>query len=303
MSVLVTGGTGFIGGYVVDRLRDGGERVVTYNRAPAAAGLPGGVTSVQGELFELGRLSSTIAERGVRAIVHAAGMADPGLSVTMPAAAVTANAAGTLHLLEAARLAGFRGRVVLLSSMTVYGDRGDGSDHAALRPRTPFAASKAFADLLGQVYVHSHGVDVVSLRLSEVYGPGRRLPNLVDRIVDAALARRPLRLDAGLEWPYRLLHVEDAARAIVAAVDARCPASRIYDIVGEPVRPDQVVAIVRDRVANADIAFGAAPTAGAGEADPIAMTAADRELGYRPRWGLARGIDDLCAWRETEEAC
>jgi UDP-glucose 4-epimerase len=274
MSILVTGGTGFIGRYVVGRVQDRGEPVVTYDRARGA-----GPTSVQGELFDLARLAGAITAHDVRGVVHAAGMSAPDLSLAMPAATVTANAIGTFHLLEAARLAGFAGRIVLLSSL------------AAVRPRTPFAATKAFGDLLGHVYTERYGLDVVSLRLSEAYGPGRRLPTYLDELIDAATARRPVRPDATAEQPYRVVHVEDVARAIVAALDAPAPTSRIYDIAGEPVRIEQVIAIVRD--AEIDLARQPEPE------QPAAATAADRELGYRPRWGLARGIDDLCAWREA----
>jgi UDP-glucose 4-epimerase len=298
MSVLVTGGTGFIGSYVVERLRDGGEPVVSYNRAPAPARPPAGVTAVQGELYDLGRLSSTITGHDVGGIVHAAGMSDPQL----PAAAVAADAVGTLHLLEAGRLARFGGRIVLVSSATVYGDGAECGERAPLRPRTPFAASKAFGDLLGQAYTQSHGLDVVSLRFGDVYGPGRRLPDRLEEIVEAALARRPLRLRPA-DRPYRLVHVEDAARAIVAALGAPCPAGRIYDILGEPVRLEQVVAIVSDRVPHADIRIEGGRLVATDPPGPVAVSAADRELRYRPRWGLARGIDDLFAWREIEEAC
>jgi UDP-glucose 4-epimerase len=274
MSILVTGGTGFIGRYVVGRVQDRGEPVVTYDRARGT-----GPTSVQGELFDLARLAGAITAHDVRGVVHAAGMSAPDLSLAMPAATVTANAIGTFHLLEAARLAGFAGRIVLLSSLS------------AVRPRTPFAATKAFGDLLGQVYTERYGLDVVSLRLSEAYGPGRRLPTYLDELIDAAIARRPVRPDATAEQQYRVVHVEDVARAIVAALDAPAPTSRIYDIAGEPVRIEQVIAIVRD--AEIDLARQPEPE------QPAAATAADRELGYRPRWGLARGIDDLCAWREA----
>jgi UDP-glucose 4-epimerase len=291
MSILVTGGTGFIGRYVVDRVQDRGEPVVAYDRAPAGTGLPAGVTSVQGELFDLPRLADTITACDVRGIVHAAGMSDSKLSLAMPAATVTANAIGTFQLLEAARLTGFGGRIVLLSSL------------AAHQPRTPFAATKAFGDLLGQVYTDSYALDVVSLRFSEAYGPGRRLPNLLDEVIDAAVARRPLPVDASVDEPYRLVHVEDAARAIVAALDADAPASRVYDIPGETVRLEQVVAIVRDRMPGADVQIDGVQMKDPKPAAPVAATAADRELGYRPRWGLARGIDDLCAWREADEAC
>jgi len=302
MSTLVTGGTGFIGRNVVDRLHEEGERVISYDRGPAAT-QPARPARVQGELFDLPRLAATLAEHEVGRIVHAAGMSDPLLSIGMPAATVAANAIGTLHLLEAARLAGFGGRIVLLSSTAVYGHN-DGvvDEQSALRPRTPYAATKAFSDLLGQVYHCRHGLDIVSLRVSEAYGPGRVLPGVVQDVIDAAVERRPLRLTSGADQPCHPIHVDDVARAVLAALGAPEPVSRVYDITGgERVTLGAVVALVRDRIPDADIRFGPGALTDWDRQGPIAITAADRELGYRPRWGLARGIDDYCTWREASD--
>jgi nucleoside-diphosphate-sugar epimerase len=302
MRTLVTGGAGFIGRHVVERLHDGGAGVVSFDRA-AARGLPPGVVRVQGELFDLRRLVATLADHDVSRIVHAAGIADAQLSVGMPAATVAANAAGTTHLLEAARLAGFTGRIVLLSTIAVYGNN-DGviDERSPLSPRTPYAATKAFGDLLGEVYGCRFGLDVVSLRLSEVYGPGRTLPGAVQDVLDAAVERRPLHLPAGADHPCHPIHADDASRAVIAALDARDPREGVYLVTGgERVPLGRVAALVRDRVPGADIVLGPGEIAALDRQGPVAIDAADRELGYRPRWGLARGIDDYCAWRESSE--
>jgi UDP-glucose 4-epimerase len=303
MSTLVTGGNGFIGRHVVDRLHERRERVVSYDRGPAATAVPAALIRVRGELFDLRRLAATIAEHDVRGIVHAAGMADPLLSIGMPAATVAANAIGTLHLLEAVRLADFGGRIVLLSSIAVYGNNDEAVDERSpLRPRTPYAATKAFGDLLGHVYNRRYGLDVVSLRISDAYGPGRVLPGPLQDMIDAALERRPLRLAAGADHPWHPVHVEDVARAILAALDAPNPTGRIYDITGgERVTLGHVASLVLDRFPGADIEIGPGHLPGPDRQGPVAVTAADRELGYRPRWGLARGIDDYCTWREASD--
>ena len=305
MSTLITGGTGFIGRYVLDRLLDSGESVISYDRAPAAAGLPRDVASVQGELFDLTRLAATITGHRVRGIVHAAGMPDSLLSVGMPAATVAANATGTLQLLEAGRLAGFDGRIVLLSSTRVYGDNEDAVDeHSPLHPQTPYAASKAFGDLLGQAYARSYGLDVVSLRLSEAYGPGRRLPNLLDEIIDAALAHRPLQLESGCRPPVpaRPRRGCGSRRSPPHLPRLRQPAASTTSRASGccSIRWSQSCATGCRTPTSSSAAEGSTAFDRQG---PIAVTAADRELGYRPRWGLARGIDDLCAWREAQEAC
>ena len=303
MSTLVTGGEGFIGRHVIERLHENHERVVSYDRGPAATAVPAGQMRVRGELFDLRRLAAAIAEHDVRGIVHAAGMADPLLSIGTPAATVAANAIGTLHLLEAVRLAGFCGRIILLSSIAVYGNNDEAVDERSpLRPRTPYAATKAFGDLLGHVYGCRYGLDIVSLRLSEAYGPGRVLPGAVQDIIDAALERRPLRLASGADHPFQPVHVEDVARAVLAALAAPDPTGRIYDITGgERVTLGHVAALVRDRVPGAVIELGPGRLSGPDSQGPVAITAADRELGYRPRWGLARGIDDYCTWRESSD--
>jgi len=303
MSTLVTGGAGFIGRHVVDRLHDAGEGVVSYDRA-LASGLPVGIARVQGELFDVRRLVAALEDHGVRRIVHAAGMADPQLSVGMPTATVAANAVGTVHLLEAARSADFAGRIVLLSSLAVHGHHDDVVDERSpLRPRTPYAATKAFSDLLGEVYGCSYGLDVISLRLSEAYGPGRTVPSIVQDILDAAVEGRPLRLDAGADHPCHPIHADDVARAVVAALDAPSPRGRIFVVTGgERVPLGRIVALVRDRIPGADIELGAGTRGTPDRQGPADISAADRELGYRPRWGLARGIDDYCAWREALES-
>ena len=302
MSTLVTGGEGFIGRHVVDRLHERRERVVSYDRGPAATAVPTGVTRVRGELFDLRRLAGTIAEYDVCGVVHAAGMADPLLSIGAPAATVAANAIGTLHLLEAVRLADFGGRTILLSSTAVYGNNDEAVDEQSpLRPRTPYAATKAFGDLFGQVYSR-YGLDIVSLRVSEAYGPGRVLRSTIQDILDAALERRPVRLTAGADHPLHPVHVEDVARAVLAALDAPNPTGRIYDITGgERVTLEHMAALVRDRIPGADIELGPGHLPEPDRQGPIAITAADHELGYRPRWGLARGIDDYCTWREASD--
>ena len=212
---------------------------------------------------------------------------------------------GTLQLLEAGRLAGFDGRIVLLSSTRVYGDNEDAVDeHSPLHPQTPYAASKAFGDLLGQAYARSYGLDVVSLRLSEAYGPGRRLPNLLDEIIDAALAHRPCGSESvpttrtssstSRMWlgrsPPHLPRLRQPAASTTSRASGCCS-----------IRWSQSSATgCRTPTSNSAAEGSTGLTARARSQSP---RAASCYLGYRPRWGLARGIDDLCAWREAQEAC
>ena len=305
MSTLVTGGTGFIGRHVARSPAERRDRVVSYDRGPRGRRLPARRRRVRGELFDLRRLAATIAGHDVRGIVHAAGMADPLLSIGMPAATVAANANGTL--------APARGRAASPVSAAesscsrrraVYGDNEDAVDERSpLRPRTPYAATKAFGDLLGHVYGRSYGLDVVSLRLSEAYGPGRGCRARAGR----SSTPRPTAARCG--WT-------SAPTTRSSRSTSRMSRARRHRRAAAPVRSRPHLRHHRRRagparargrpgarpVPGADIQLGPGPLAGR-PPGPVAITAADRELGYRPRWGLARGIDDYCAWREAQEAC
>jgi UDP-glucose 4-epimerase len=113
-AVMVTGGLGFVGRHLVTRLAGAGERVVSYNR-DFAESEEDRVTCVQGELYDIPRLVRTLRDHDVDRIVHTAAMSHPELSIDLPITTFAANVDGTVHLLEAARLAGVR-RVVNFSS-------------------------------------------------------------------------------------------------------------------------------------------------------------------------------------------
>jgi nucleoside-diphosphate-sugar epimerase len=111
--------------------------------------------------------------------------------------------------------------------------------------------------------------------------------------------RRPRRR----HHPCHPIHVDDVARAVVAALDTPPPARRVFVVTGgERVPLGRVVALVRDRIPEADIQLGPGTLSALDRQGSVDITAADRELGYRPRHGLARGIDDYCAWREALES-
>ena len=300
MSTLITGGTGFIGRYVLDRLLDSGEPVISYDRAPAAAGLPRDVASVQGELFDLTRLAATITGHRVRGIVHAAGMPDSLLSVGMPAATVAANATGTLQLLEAGPPRGLRRphRSALVHE-GVRRQRGRGRRAFAAAPanalrRVEGLRRPARAGLRPQLRA---GRRLATPERGRT-GRGEGCRTCWTRSSTRPWRTAPCGSSTGADHPYHLVHVEDVARAITRRT---CRAFGSRPHLRHHGRAGAARSGGRDRPRPAartpTSRFGGGMVDGFDRQGPIAVTAADRELGYRPRWGLARGIDDLCAWR------
>lgn len=231
--VLVTGATGFLGRAVSDLLEAGGTSVV---RADVRAS--GDVRAV--DVTSSRDLDNALAEP-TDSVIHlaAAGIGDSGLAAGAaadPAAAIRTNVEGFAHVVRAAAMHGVR-RVVWSSSTTIYGSA-SGYDEpvdesADLRPSTVYGATKAACEFLAPVLAAEHDIEVVSLRLPMVYGPGRWYGGSQQSLV--ALVRA---IEAGL--PYEIaagtsdadwIHIGDAAAAFAALLDVPTP-RHAYHVVG-----------------------------------------------------------------------
>ena len=119
MTTLVTGGRGYVGRHLVDQLLADGGKVVSYNRDYPVDDRDG-LTVVQGELFDIPRLTETLSSYSIDRIIHTAGQSHPGVSIDLPWTTFKANAEGTLAVYEAARATGVR-RIVNFSSECAVG--------------------------------------------------------------------------------------------------------------------------------------------------------------------------------------
>ncbi|HET7478980.1 MAG TPA: NAD-dependent epimerase/dehydratase family protein [Rubrobacteraceae bacterium] len=295
-TTMVTGGLGYVGRHLVARLAERGERVVSYNRDYAEGGEEN-VTYVQGELYDLPRFVDTIGRYEVGRVIHTAAMSHPDLSIDLPITTFTANVDGTVHVFEAARMSGVR-RIVNFSSETAYGhvEAEPVTEDAPLHPTTPYGVTKVATELLGQVYSDLYGLDVISLRISEVYGPGNRMPQFLREMINSALQGEPYRLEKGGDHRFQFIRVEDVARAAILAADAERTSRRVYNITGgSQVTLAQAAEIVRGEIREADVEIGPGHLH-LDRQGPYDITAAGRDLGYRPEWSVECGIHDYVDW-------
>ena len=175
---LVTGGAGFIGSHVAERLLRDGARVRVFDnfstgtRANLAFAREHRLRFevIHGDITDLPAVRR--AMRGVRVVFHQAAMRSVPRSVKDPLGANDNNVTGTLHVLEAARRARV-GRVVYASSSSVYGDRPDlpKREDQPPAPVSPYAVSKVAAELYAGVWSRLFGVEAVGLRYFNVFGP------------------------------------------------------------------------------------------------------------------------------------
>ena len=182
--VLVTGGAGFIGSHLVEKLVERGERVVLLDnfgpyypeaakRSNIGRSLGSGlVTLVTGDVRDPEALRAAITDHGVSRVAHLA--ARPGVrpSLAAPEPYLDINVGGTLNLLTACRDYGVR-KVVFASSSSVYGGTSRPADEETTpcRPLSPYAASKVAGEAMLTAFSHSYGISTVALRYFNVFGP------------------------------------------------------------------------------------------------------------------------------------
>ena len=182
-TVLITGGAGFIGSHLAERLLSEGTRVRVLDNfstgglsnLPFAARFRDQLEVVEGDIRDLAILERL--SKGVEVVFHQAAMRSVPRSVDDPLGAHDNNVTGTLYVLEAARRAGVR-RVVYASSSSVYGDRPElpKVEDQMPAPISPYAASKAAGEYYGAVWNRLYGVQTVGLRYFNVFGPVRTPP-------------------------------------------------------------------------------------------------------------------------------
>jgi len=297
--VLVTGGSGFIGRYIVERLLREGVVPVTYDRDPVRP--RPGVVAVHGELHDVPCLVRALEEHGVREIIHTAGISDPDISLGMPVATFFANAMGTVNVLEAARLTGIN-RVVNFSSSSVYGHKPEGvTEDIKLEPITPYGVSKVAAELLGKVYTDLYQVETVALRVTWVYGPGNKVPETTHKMLRAAIDGTPFRMENGADHPMPMVYVEDVAEATWLALNSTTISQPAYTITGLD-RPTlgEVAELVMRHVPGSDVQVGEGKLH-LHELGPIDRGAAERDFGYVPGRGMDSGIGEYASWLREHE--
>ena len=183
MRAVVTGGLGFVGRHLVDHLRSAGDDVTVLDRH--------GDHPV--DITDGAAMTAALTAAGPEAVYHLAGWADVGASWRDPVAVFKMNAEGTLHVLRACADAGVA-RVLAVASADVYGvvteDELPLTETSALRPTSPYAASKLAADALAQQAFLGHGLGVIRVRPFNHLGPGQS-----EQFVAPAIAARIARAE------------------------------------------------------------------------------------------------------------
>jgi len=237
MTILVTGGAGYIGSHTVKLLRSLGREVVAFDSLERGnRGSLLGAPLVVGDIADEHLVERTCRDHGVTDIVHFAAYKSAGESMQRPGMYWRNNVQGTVHLLEGALRAGVT-RLVFSSSAAVYGnpERVPVDETAPLRPENVYAETKAVMERVISWYGTTHGLHWASLRYFNAAGAADDgtigedwsiTTNLVPLVMKAALGASGPVLVFGNDYPTPdgtgvrdYIHVEDLATAHVAAID------------------------------------------------------------------------------------
>jgi UDP-glucose 4-epimerase len=297
--VLVTGGAGFIGSHVVDKLIDAGHEPVVFD-VRASSHHPQ-VETVVGDMCVLDDMLR--AAEGCDAIAHLAAAADVGEVQQDPLGAERLNARGTANVLEAARRLEV-GRVVYASTIWVYSDvEADAVDEAtALAPPAHlYTATKLAGELYCRSYRELYRVESTVLRFGIPYGPRARPAAVVPIFVRKALAGEPLTLAGGGLQTRRFVYVEDLAEGVVAGLAPQA-ADRTYNLVGdEEVTIREIAERVRDEVGDVELVLTEG-RAGDFRGAEVSGARARAELGWEAATPFAEGLRRYVAWHREHYA-
>lgn len=240
-TLLITGGAGFIGSALVAEAIARDYRVVVLDKLTYAGHranlewIEGEHSLVIGDVADATRVAGLFKKYAIAGVIHAAAESHVDNSISGSAPFIHANVLGTHTLLEAARNAWGKGsvnRYLQVSTDEVYGalsDEGEFTLDTPMQPNSPYAASKASADMLVRAWNKTYGLNTVITRCCNNYGPRQHPEKLIPRMITNALAGEKLPVyGQGLqrrEW----IHVEDHARGVMDAFE-RGKAGGIYHL-------------------------------------------------------------------------
>ena len=230
MRALVTGGRGFVGGYLCRELEQNGYEVINVSRRP-------GEGIVQADLMETEQLTELLRQLSPGMVFHLSAQADVAKSWRRPQETVQSNVTAAVSLMEAVRAAIPDTHVVLVGSSDQYGDLGRAganvNETVETRPRTPYAVSKKAQEEMARVYVQAYGLHICMTRSFNHGGAGQREGFLISDFASGIV-----RVEKGLAQSLRVgnltarrdfTHVKDVVRAYRLIAEQGQP-GEIYNV-------------------------------------------------------------------------
>ncbi len=307
MNILVTGGLGAIGSWVTRQLLQEGHRPIVFTLDPNTFRVPdiaGKLDIVIGDVLDIPSIIRVLKEYRIKRVAHLAALSG-GAAQINPMVGFSVNAAGTVNVLEAARIMEVE-RVVFTSSKWALapclGDHGyptykpldETCGAYPAIPTTVYAVTKVASELMGNAYSEQYGFEFIALRFAQVVAPGKQgIKTMVPQIIENAMAGYPSMIPRGGDEKDDMTYVKDAANAVVLACLARNVQHRLFHIgTGKGYRYADFAESIRKVFPKAVIDIGPGLRQPIGRAQIMDISRAREELGYTPQFGPDEAVKD-----------
>ena len=318
MNFLVTGGAGFIGYHVCERLLRDGQALWAFDdlnnfydpkikeaNIRDLGSLAKAFTFVHGDLTDRVRLDQLLGSVKFDQIIHLAARAGVRPSLLEPALYQRVNVEGTANLLEAARLNGVK-KATIASSSSVYGVNSKvpfSESDPIFSAISPYAASKLACEALGHVYHHVYGMDIVMLRFFTVYGPRQRPDLAIHKFARLIAAGKPIPVFGDGSTARDYTYVTDTVEGVMACTRNEF-GFEIFNLgESQTVTLSQLIELLERSLGIKAVIDRQPPQPGDVPITFADITRARRHLGYNPEVGITEGIPRFVEWfRQTAKA-
>lgn len=316
-SILVTGGAGFIGSNLAEKLLALGNTVICYdnfdsfysrsikesNIAKAKKNLS--YRLVEGNILNQDKLIETIEANSIDTIIHLAAKAGVRPSIQNPAAYYKTNVEGTLNVLEAMHKTGVK-KLLFASSSSIYGNNEKipySETDRVDNPISPYAASKKGAELLTYTYHHLYQIKVVNLRFFTVYGPRQRPDLAIHKFFHNLYANQPVEVYGDGTTSRDYTYIDDIVSGIISACEYLNTNETVFQTINlgnnSPVKLSELINTIEE-VAGKKFEIKEMPM----QNGDMIITYADIEvakklLGYSPKTPLKTGLVNFKEWYEN----
>lgn len=307
--VFVTGGTGFIGTYLVESLLKNGAEVFCLTQELQKdsrfykIGLDKKANLIFGTILDFGLIEGSLEKHQIDTVFHLAAQPLVQIALKLPAETIKVNVIGTLNILEACRLRGVK-RIVVASSDKAYGSHENlpYSEEFALKGTYPYDVSKSCTDLIAQSYGKTYDMPVAVTRFSNIYGGGdMNFDRIIPETIKHILFNEPIIIRSNGLFKREFFYVEDAAEAYLSLAEK----IESLNLKGEAFnfgtdKPTTVLDLVKKIIeisGKSDAEIKILDIAKAEIKDQfLSSELARKSLGWKPLYELDEGLKKTYSW-------